>query len=186
MKILFISDIHGALPRARTVFASAGADTADAVVVLGDVLYHGPRNPLPEGYDPRATAAFMNLWKHRIIAVRGNCDSEVDQTLLEFPARSDFSWLFVDGHRLFLTHGHLWHEDNMPPLNGGDVLVYGHTHVPQARERGGVGIWNPGSCSLPKEGNEPSYGLYEDGVFRVLTLDGEVVLERGLPKAGTA
>ncbi|MFV0347477.1 MAG: phosphodiesterase [Halodesulfovibrio sp.] len=180
MKILFISDIHGSLPRAQTVFAAAEPDSLDAIVVLGDILYHGPRNPLPEGYDPRATAAFFNSYKDRIIAVRGNCDSEVDQTLLEFPIRTDYSWLFIDGMRIFLTHGHLWGEAKLPPLAEGDVFAYGHTHIPRAHVVNGIGIWNPGSCSLPKEGNEPSYGLYEDGVFRVLTLDGEVVLERCL------
>ncbi len=180
MKILFVSDIHGSLPRVQTVFAAAEPETLDAVVVLGDILYHGPRNPLPEGYDPKSTAAFLNMYRDRIIAVRGNCDSEVDQTLLQFPMRTDYSWLFIDGMRLFLTHGHLWSETDMPPLCEGDVFVYGHTHVPRAHVVNGIGVWNPGSISLPKEGNEPSYGLFEDGIFRVITLAGEVVLERCL------
>lgn len=180
MKILFLSDIHGSLSRVQTVFAAAEVETLDAVVLLGDVLYHGPRNPIPAGYEPRAVAAFLNQWKDRIIAVRGNCDSEVDQTVLQFPMRGDYSWLFIDGLRMFLTHGHLWNEANLPPLRKGDVFVYGHTHLPRAHVVQGIGVCNPGSCSLPKEGSEPSYGLYEDGVFRVITLDGEVVLEKSL------
>lgn len=180
MKILFVSDIHGSLSRVQSVFAAADAESLDSVVLLGDILYHGPRNPLPEGHDPRGTADFLNQHKQQIIAVRGNCDSEVDQMLLEFPIRTDYSWLFVDGMRLFLTHGHLWSEQSLPPLYEGDVFVYGHTHVPRAHTVDGIGMWNPGSCSLPKEGYAPSYGLYEDGMFRVISLNGEVMLERCL------
>ncbi len=190
MKLLFLSDIHGSLPAVEAVFAAAGATepgtpgAPDMVVLLGDVMYHGPRNPLPAGYDPRATASFLNRWKDRIVAVRGNCDAEVDQMLLEFPARADFSWLTLDGTRLFLTHGHLWGEASLPPLSPGDVFVYGHTHIPRAHPLGQGAVWNPGSCSLPKEGYEASFGLYENGVFRVRTLEGRTALE--YPLAGTA
>lgn len=181
MKILFVSDIHGSAGAARTVLEKAEAMQPDAVALLGDALYHGPRNPLPADYDPKGVAALLNGWKNRIVAVRGNCDSEVDQMLIEYPMMSDFAWVLAGGRRLFLTHGHRYSPDSLPPLADGDVFVYGHTHVPQAGTAalaggGVVHLWNPGSCSLPKSGYAASYAVLEDGVFRVCGLDGSVLL----------
>ncbi|MFV0423545.1 phosphodiesterase [Oleidesulfovibrio sp.] len=186
MKILFASDIHGCLPAAERIWAVADAVQPDAIVVLGDALYHGPRNPLPEGYDPKQVAALLNCRKNRIIAVRGNCDSEVDQMLIEYPMMGDFAWVLVDGKRLFLTHGHKSSPASLPPLADGDVFVYGHTHIPKAEKKvhadsgGLVHIWNPGSCSLPKDGYQASYGLLADGIFCVCAMDGTVLLEDAL------
>ncbi len=182
MKILFVSDLHGDVQAVRQVLGVAEQVRPHALVVLGDVLYHGPRNPLPAAYAPQGVAVLLNDWKERIIAVRGNCDSEVDQMLLAFPMMSDFAWVLAEGRRLFLTHGHVHSPHALPPLADGDVLVCGHTHVPLCESvslptGGTVALWNPGSCSLPKEGYTPSYGILENGVFRVCGLDGSVLLK---------
>lgn len=177
LKILFISDLHGSLPRTERALAVAKEQNVDSIALLGDALYHGPRNPLPEGYDPKQVAQLLNQWKHRIIAVRGNCDGEVDQMLLEFPIMADFSWILTDGHRMFLTHGHLWHPDSLPHLVPGDVFVYGHVHYPIAEEQNGIHIWNPGTVSLPKQGAQPGYGIYDSGVFTAYTLDHAPVIQ---------
>lgn len=177
MKILFMSDLHGAAPRVQQLLDIAQDHQVDMIALLGDILYHGPRNRLPEGYDSKATAELLNTWKHRIVAVRGNCDSEVDQYLLDFPARCDFAWIIVDGKRIFLTHGHLWSPESLPPLLPGDVFVYGHVHYPVAQVVDGIHIWNPGSPSLPKQGTQPGYGLYENGVFQALDMQGNIVME---------
>ena len=181
MKLFFISDLHGSYDRAKVVFDKAEKANPDFIVLLGDLLYHGPRNPLPEGYDPKATIALLNSWKHKIIAIRGNCDAEVDQMVLDFPMMSDFSWLVEDGHRIFITHGHLWNPENLPPLNAGDTFVYGHVHRPKAyTDENGINIWNPGSCSLPKQSANPTYATFEDGVFRVLEFDDTCIVEQKL------
>ncbi|KAB1443101.1 phosphodiesterase [Pseudodesulfovibrio senegalensis] len=177
MKILFIGDLHGNAPRTRQLLDIADTANVDMIALLGDILYHGPRNPLTEGYDPKATAQMLNRYKQKIVSVRGNCDSEVDQTLLEFPMTCDFAWLVADGKRMFLTHGHLWSPSNLPPLMPGDVFASGHVHFPSARVENGIHIWNPGCPCLPKEGSVAGYGLYENGVFRAMDMDGNTVLE---------
>lgn len=185
-RLLIASDIHGSLPRA-TLLADLARDTApDSIILLGDLLYHGPRNPLPEGYAPRDVADTLNDWKDRIIALRGNCDAEVDQMLLHFPL-VESAWLFVDGLRIFASHGH--HNqlpDRFPDLAEGDVFLCGHTHIPRAETVEGLHVWNPGSVTLPKQGHPAAYGLYEDGVFRVFDLDGAEVLRHGPLRDGMA
>jgi putative phosphoesterase len=181
MKILFISDLHGSYDRAKTVLDKAENFNPDFIVLLGDLLYHGPRNPLPEGHDPKATVVLLNSYKDKIIAIRGNCDAEVDQMVLDFPMMSDFSWLVADGRRIFLTHGHLWSPENMPPLTAGDTFVYGHVHRPKAyTDENGINIWNPGSCSLPKQSDRPTYATFEDNTFRVFELNDTCILEQTL------
>ncbi|MCG8532822.1 MAG: phosphodiesterase [Desulfovibrionales bacterium] len=178
MKFLFLSDIHGSYERAKTVLDKAATFAPDVIILLGDILYHGPRNPLPEGHDPKATVELLNSYKEKIIAVRGNCDAEVDQMVLEFPIMSDFSWLTDGTRRIFLTHGHLWNPENLPPLQHGDTFVYGHVHRPKGyTDDNGINIWNPGSCSLPKQSDRPTYATYENGVFRVFELDDTLILE---------
>ena len=133
MKVAFISDIHGvpsALSAALKVIDTLGYDK---LVLLGDLLYHGPRNGVPDFYDPVRVAAILNERKENIIAVRGNCDAEVDQMMVEFPIMEDYKVLEADGVRLFLTHGHRFNERNLPPIGMADVLVHGHTHIPELK-----------------------------------------------------
>ncbi|MNP30776.1 Phosphodiesterase YfcE [compost metagenome] len=140
------------------------------------MLNHGPRNALPEGYAPAQVAEKLNQYADKIIAVRGNCDSEVDQMLLHFPITAPWQQILLEKRRLFLTHGHLFGPDNLPPLSTGDVLVYGHTHIPVAEQREGVVHFNPGSVSIPKGGNVPSYGMLEDNLLSVIALNDQQVI----------
>ncbi|WP_409306937.1 phosphodiesterase [Pectobacterium sp. B1J-3] len=172
MKLMFASDLHGSLSATEQVLSLFEKQGADWLILLGDFLNHGPRNPLPDNYQPAEVAARLNIYAKRIIAVRGNCDSEVDQMLLHFPITAPWQHVLLPKNRLFLTHGHIYHPDNLPPLNAGDVLAYGHTHIPIAEQREGIYHFNPGSVSLPKGGYAASYGMLEDDVLYVLPLLG--------------
>ncbi len=176
MRMLVFGDIHGCLPTARLVRELVERHRSETVILLGDLLYHGPRNPIPEGYDPAATANVLGSLPVRIIAVTGNCDSEVDKSLLPFPLAPDFAWLMVDGLRIFATHGHVHTPDALPRLGEGDVFLYGHTHIPQAHMRDGIALCNPGSLTFPKEDHPAAYGLFEFGAFTVFTAEGETYL----------
>ncbi len=172
MKIFFVSDLHGSLPATQLAIEKFIASDAEHLILLGDVLYHGPRNPIPQGYDPKAVAELLNRYAHKIIAVRGNCDSEVDQALLTFPIMSDFTYVLLEsGQRLFLTHGHLYHKDNTPPLNHHDVIVHGHTHIPVAEQYGEQFLFNPGSVTFPRDNHPASYGVYQNAKLSVLDFD---------------
>ena len=149
-------------------------EEADRLLLLGDILYHGPRNDLPKDYNCKKVIALLNPLKKDIIAVRGNCDSEVDQMVLDFPMRSDYALMDVDQHHFFMTHGHLFNEDQLPLLNENDILIYGHFHKPLAKKENGIYILNPSSISLPKEGNN-SYGIYESNEFLIKEFSGQVV-----------
>ncbi|NLM12154.1 MAG: phosphodiesterase [Epulopiscium sp.] len=177
MKLFFISDIHGSAYYARKALEIFEREKADYIVILGDELYHGPRNPLPLEYNPQEVIALLNNVGDKIIAVRGNCDSEVDEMVLNFPIMSTYSTIFYNGKRLFLTHGHVYNEANLPKLSSGDVLIYGHTHIPKAEKSGDIFIINPGSISLPKENHPNSYGTLEDDVFKIKNLEGETFKE---------
>ncbi|MFK3707815.1 hypothetical protein EDF73_101662 [Raoultella sp. BIGb0138] len=178
MKLMFASDIHGSLPATERVLQRFAQSGAQWLIILGDVLNHGPRNALPEGYAPAEVAVQLNRVAQRIIAVRGNCDSEVDQMLLDFPITAPWQQVLSQRCRLFLTHGHLYSPEKMPPLAAGDVLVYGHTHIPVAEKRGDVFLFNPGSVSIPKGGFAASYGLLEGDRLQVLALyDHQVIAE---------
>jgi hypothetical protein len=176
MKLMFASDIHGSLPAAERVLSLFAQNETDYLVILGDVLNHGPRNALPEGYAPAEVSERLNTVAERIIAVRGNCDSEVDQMLLRFPITAPWQQVLTAKQRLFLTHGHLFGPDNLPPLSVGDVLVYGHTHIPVAARKGEIFHFNPGSVSIPKGGSSASYGMMEDNKLRVLALNDQRVI----------
>ncbi len=165
MKWMIASDVHGSALWCERMLAAAEAAGARRVLLLGDLLYHGPRNDLPEGYDPRAVAALLNRWADRILCVRGNCDAEVDQMVLDFPIRSDYAALDLGGRLLYATHGHLCGPDDLPPLRPGDVFLFGHTHVPFDETRGGVRCLNPGSVALPKGGSDRGVLFLENGVF---------------------
>ncbi|HAS62470.1 MAG TPA: phosphodiesterase [Vibrio sp.] len=179
MKLFFASDLHGSLPATQQVLAEFDRSGIDTLVLLGDVLNHGPRNPVPDGYNPPAVAELLNQYAERIIAVRGNCDSEVDQMLLAFPMMSDYAWLMLaSGQRLFVTHGHLYNSEKRPALREGDVIVHGHTHIPLAERNGAQFIFNPGSVTFPRNGFEASYGLLEDDTMKVVTFAGQTIVEK--------
>ncbi len=162
MKIAFFSDVHGVADALRKFFDAADKLNPDLYVLLGDALYHGPRNGVPGLYDPTEVVTLLNDRKDKILAVRGNCDSEVDQCLLMFPIMSDYAEIDADGQRFFLTHGHLWNEDRLPPVPKGTILAHGHTHIPVNKKvNGDITIFNPGSISLPKGGSQPSFGFYD-------------------------
>ena len=177
MKLLFISDIHGVPSTLEQTLAAGAALGYDKIVLLGDLLYHGPRNGVPNFYDPVKVACLLNGLKDRIVAVRGNCDAEVDQLMFEFPMMGDYALLEAGKETFFLTHGHLFNERKLPPLGIGTVLVHGHTHVPACEEHKTHIYLNPGSVSIPKEGSPRSYMTLEDGVFRWKTLEGETYRE---------
>ena len=177
MKFLIASDIHGSAYWAERLMSAIEEEQPDRVILLGDLLYHGPRNDLPRDYAPKRVILLLNdLAKSgRVIAVRGNCEAEVDQMVLEFPCMSDSALVMdSDGRELFCTHGHVFgagmHNsvDNAPVLPVGSALVYGHTHIKvneESQEHPGLWLFNPGSVSIPKDGTH-SYGIYEDGSFR--------------------
>lgn len=172
MRLMFVSDIHGALPateKALDIFTGSGAKW---LIILGDLLNHGPRNALPEGYAPAEVARCLNQVADKIIAVRGNCDSEVDQMLLNFPITAPWQQILLPEQRLFLTHGHLYSPEKLPPLATHDIFVSGHTHLPVAKEHQDYYLFNPGSISIPKGGHEASFGLLDDDVLSVRSLNG--------------
>lgn len=170
MKLMIVSDIHGSYDDFKRVMDIYEEEQVDKLILLGDLLYHGPRNPLPEGYQPKKVIQLLNQYKDKIIAVRGNCDAEVDQMVLEFPMRSDYIEMYIDQHRFFLTHGHLYDEIHLPMLQQGDVFMYGHFHKPVLKKENGIIFFNPSSISLPKAG-EKSFGIYENGELKIVSLD---------------
>ena len=175
MKYMFASDVHGSAYYCRKMLEAFELEKADRLVLLGDLLYHGPRNDLPKEYAPKEVISMLNGMKNKIYAVRGNCEAEVDQMVLEFPVMADYCILAIDGKTLYATHGHVYNTSNLPPMQDGDVLVHGHTHVLKAEQMEGY-IWlNPGSVSIPKEGNPPTYAVLEDGVFSIKEFDGNIV-----------
>ena len=181
MKICIFSDIHGSVEAALFITSLVREQQPDTILFLGDVLYHGPRNPLPNEYLPGKVCEILNPLAPRVIALRGNCDSAVDETLLAFPLAPRFSWLMVDNMKIFATHGHEFRPDALPPLERGSVFLYGHTHVPQAEIIDGISLCNPGSLALPKKGLPKSYAVLENREFRVMTCTGEVYMSLAIP-----
>lgn len=168
MKLFICSDIHGSAFWCKKVVEKFKEENADKLIILGDVLYHGPRNPLPDGYSPKEVCEMLNPLADKIIAVRGNCDSEVDQMVLEFNVSSDYATVCDDKVKITLSHGHRI----VPPLKQGDIYITGHTHVPlNVVEEEGYLHLNPGSVSLPKENSAHGYILYDNGQFTFKTLD---------------
>ena len=171
MKILFLSDIHGVPSTLEQALAAAEPLGYDRIVLLGDLLYHGPRNGVPDFYDPVKVVAILNGLKEKIVAVRGNCDAEVDQMMFEFPMMGDYAILETEKEKFFLTHGHLWNESRLPPTGTGTVLAHGHTHVPELKKLDcGLTIFNPGSVSLPKGGSARSFGYFDGSTLKHVTL----------------
>ena len=164
MKLLIASDIHGSAFWCEELLAAFERENADRLILLGDLLYHGPRNDFPTEYAPKKVFAMLNAIQDKITAIRGNCDSEVDQMVLDFPCLADYALFDDNGRTLFFTHGHLYNADNPPLLKTGDLLLNGHFHTPEyKRLGGGANYANCGSVALPKEGTPHSYLVYENG-----------------------
>lgn len=188
MKYLILSDIHGSLPTLQVALDFYHRQRCGMLCVLGDILNYGPRNGLPEGLDPKGIAAVLNAMADDIVAVRGNCDSEVDQMLLHFPILQTYMLLVDEGRRLLLTHGHLYHKEHLPAGHF-DAVFYGHTHLwelsqAQRAERDRPAlpvICNTGSITFPKNGNPPTMAVYEKGCITVYTLQGEILQTLTLP-----
>ncbi len=175
MKLMIASDIHGSKYYCEKMLARYEEEKAEKLLLLGDLLYHGPRNDLPRDYDPKAVIALLNGKKEELLCVRGNCDAEVDQMVLQFPIMADYMILYLDKRMVFATHGHIHNEENLPPLKKGDIILHGHTHVQAMDNCGGHLYLNPGSVSIPKNGNENSYMIYQDEVFTIKNMDGEEI-----------
>lgn len=171
MKYLIVSDIHGSLPALERVLDFFDKQQCDLLCILGDILNYGPRNGLPQGLDPKGIADRLNQRAGQIIAIRGNCDSEVDQMLLHFPIMADYALIIDEGRKLFLTHGHVFNEENLPKGNP-DFFFYGHTHLWKLEKQEKMTVCNTGSVTFPKGGNEPTFAVYEDGQVTVYRLDG--------------
>jgi hypothetical protein len=174
MKYMIASDIHGSEYYCRKMLAAYEEENADRLVLLGDLLYHGPRNDLPRDYVPKAVIGLLNEKKDDLLCVRGNCEAEVDQMVLKFPVLADYAIIDAGGRLIFATHGHHYNEDNLPPLHGGDILLNGHTHVPKCVEHEGYIYMNPGSVSMPKENSYNGYMTFEEGVFLWKDFDGDI------------
>ena len=174
MKYIIASDIHGSAYYCNELFAAIKRENPDRILLLGDLLYHGPRNDLPREYAPKQVISMLNGIASDLLCVRGNCEAEVDQMVLDFPVLADYAWLDVNGLRMFATHGHHHGETNPPPLKNGDVLLCGHTHIPAWKDCGNFWYLNPGSVSIPKEGSAHSYMILEDRTFIWKSLDGAV------------
>lgn len=172
MKLMFASDIHGDADCCEKMLERFDAEKADKLFLLGDILYHGPRNDLPDGYAPKKVIAMLNERRESLLCVRGNCDTEVDQMVLTFPIMADYAMLWLDGRTVFLTHGHKFNTETPPTLSRGDILLHGHTHVPIVDDSRDYIYMNPGSVSLPKEDNPKTYMVYENEVFTIRALDG--------------
>lgn len=177
MKLMFASDIHGSAPCCKRLIERFEAEKPQKLILLGDLLYHGPRNDLPEGYAPKEVISMLNSMKKDILCVRGNCEAEVDQMVLDFPVMADYMTMWLGGRMVFCTHGHLFDPDNMTNLNEGDIIVSGHTHIFRTEKKNGIIIINTGSVSLPKCGNPCSYVIYEDDKFTVMDMDGKPLSE---------
>ena len=182
MKWLIASDIHGSAFYCRKLMEAYEKEQASRMLLLGDLLYHGPRNDLPREYAPKEVISLLNGRASEILAVRGNCEAEVDQMVLDFPVMADYMVLSEEGLVIYCTHGHIWNAQNLPPLKQGDVLLHGHTHILKAEKEEGRWILNPGSVSIPKEGNPPSYAVLESGIFRIRDFEGNTIKEADLGK----
>ena len=174
MKLMIASDLHGSDYWCARMLEAFETEQPERLMFLGDILYHGPRNDLPRDYAPKKVIAMLNGMADTILCVRGNCDTEVDQMVLEFPILADYA-VFTAGQRLvYATHGHVYNTAHLPPLQAGDILLHGHTHVPAWQAFGNDNYYlNPGSTSIPKENSAHGYMTLKDGVFTWKTLDGE-------------
>ena len=165
MKFLIASDIHGSAYFCRKLIDAINFEKADRVILLGDILYHGPRNDLPKDYAPKEVISLLNPLKNKLLCVRGNCDTEVDQMVLDFPILADYAVIPIKDKIIYATHGHIYNNDNLPPVNEGDILLNGHTHIPACDNKNGYIYMNTGSVSIPKENSCHSYMILENEKF---------------------
>lgn len=174
MKYMIASDIHGSAVWCEKLLEAFEKEKAGRLILLGDILYHGPRNDLPDGYAPKEVIAMLNPLKDRILAVRGNCDTEVDQMVLDFPVLADYAILETCDRMIYMTHGHVYNTEHLPPLSDGDILLHGHTHIPACKQFGNNNLYlNPGSVSIPKNGTPHGYMTLEDGKLLWKDMAGE-------------
>ena len=176
MKWIIASDIHGSAYYCRKLIEAFEYENADRILLLGDILYHGPRNELPLEYNPKEVAAMLNERKQDIICIRGNCDAEVDQMMLEFPILADYCVLESGKRMIYATHGHIYNEENILPFHKGDILLHGHTHIPKCVEHENYICMNPGSVSIPKENTHNGYMILENGSFLWKDFDKKVIM----------
>ena len=166
MRFLIASDIHGSSLYCRMLLDAAEREDAERCILLGDLLYHGPRNDLPDGYAPKEVIRMLSSSRMKLYCVRGNCEAEVDQMVLPFPVMSESMIMPVGNFLMYVTHGHIYHMDHLPPLKPGDILLHGHTHVPGIWHlESGITVLNPGSVSIPKENSWRGYMILEDTTF---------------------
>ena len=177
MKWLVASDIHGSAFYCKKLMESFEKEKADRMLLLGDILYHGPRNDLPKDYNPKQVIAMLNERRNDIYCIRGNCDTEVDQMVLEFPILADYCVIANNKQMIYATHGHIYNEKNYPPMHKGDILLQGHTHVPAYLEKDGFIFMNPGSASIAKENSHHGYMLIEGNKYQWKDFNGTVVKE---------
>ncbi len=176
---MIASDLHGDAACTKSTLDAFDKEGADKLLLLGDILYHGPRNDLPDGYAPKEVISLLNERRESLLCVRGNCDTEVDQMVLNFPILADYAILSLDGITVFATHGHKYNLESLPPLAKGEVLLHGHTHVYACDCFGEDNLYlNPGSASLPKNGNPKTYMIYENKTFTLKTFDGKTVFSK--------
>lgn len=187
MKWMIASDLHGSAYYCKKMVEAFEREGADRLLMLGDLLYHGPRNDLPRDYAPKEVIPMLNGLKNKLCCVRGNCEAEVDQMVLGFPVMADYCILPAGEKLIYATHGHIYNVKNPPPLAEGDILLHGHTHVPAWTEFGQGNVYlNPGSLSIPKENSPHSYMIFEDGVFCWKDVDtGEIYHTRVLRETDT-
>lgn len=172
MKLMIASDLHGSSYYCKQLVEAYNREQPEKLLLLGDLLYHGPRNDLPRDYAPKEVIAMLNPLCKDLLCVRGNCEAEVDQMVLEFPVMADYAWLSVNGLSIFATHGHLHGEKNPPPLSNNAILLCGHTHIPAFNKHEGFTYINPGSLSIPKGNSKHSYLILDGRTFTWKDLDG--------------
>lgn len=173
MKLMIASDIHGSAYYCEKMIEQYRKEGAERLILLGDLLYHGPRNDLPREYDPKKVIKMLNEIKNEIYCVRGNCEAEVDQMVLEFPVLAEYALIDAGNRMIFATHGHHFNENTPPRMKAGDILLNGHTHIPKCTDHGEYIYMNPGSVSIPKEGSAHSYMTVNDGEYIWKDLDGK-------------
>ena len=180
MKIFVASDIHGSAYYCQKMIDSYVLEKADKLLLLGDILYHGPRNNLPKDYNPKAVIEMLNGYKKSIICVQGNCDTAVDQMVLEFPITPVLCSILTECFQIVGTHGHIYNNDKLPPLNEGDILLYGHTHIPFFNKNNGVFIANPGSVSIPKSESHNGYMIIDDTEMICKDFEGNIIDKKSI------
>jgi len=180
MKYLIASDLHGSAHYCRKLIKAWEREGADRMLLLGDILYHGPRNDLPKDYAPKEVIAMLNPLADRTFGVRGNCEAEIDQMVLEFPMSAEYALLEMGDRLIFATHGHVYNEKHLPPLHAGDILLHGHTHIKEMRwigENKDILYLNPGSLSIPKDDDKHSYMIWEGRTFTIKEMNGNEIAQ---------